>query len=310
MNLKIVISAAAVTAAAGALSVGAVGPAAAQDRGRDRDSRSDRRTGDRDDRRTSDRDDHRRGRDDDHVRFTHSEEGRRFDRGIELRRGTVVRDRHVDYFFPHHYVSYPHYVYSRPSVSIGIDIVASPFHFFFGTFPPYIERRHVILAPPPRVYIEVPIYVGNTYRGYGDGRGDYYLNRRADDDRWRDDPEVRRAVYDLEDAFRNEDITLLANLTDPGTKIAIFARGHYDYSLEPNDYLDMTRDFLRGSHTTGYETYRVHRRSAGVYQVFSKHSYRDPDGKTRLVYICTVIERIGGRWSITQIDTSPDRLDG
>src|SRR5690242_12270280 len=142
MNNRLIVPAAALFAMAAAFSLGASNSADAQDRGRDRDNRSDHRSGDRDDR--------HRGRDEDHVRFTHSDEGRRLDRGVELRRSTVIRDRHVDYFFPHHSVYYPHYVYSRPAVSVGVDIVASPFHFFFGTFPPYIERRHVIVAPPPR----------------------------------------------------------------------------------------------------------------------------------------------------------------
>src|SRR5205085_9273092 len=121
------------------------------------------------------------------------------------------------------------------------------------------------------IFIEIPIYVGGEYHGYSEPRDGYYLNRR-DDDRWRDDRELRRAVYDFEDAFRESDITLLTPLTDPGTKLAIFARGHYEYSIEPNDYLDMTRDFMRSSHTTGFEVYKVRYRSSGPYQLFAKHS--------------------------------------
>ena len=78
-------------------------------------------------------------------------------------------------------------------------------------------------------------------------------------------------------------ITLLTPLTDPGTKLAIFARGHYEYSIEPNDYLDMTRDFMRSSHTTGFEVYKVRYRASGAYQLFAKHSYRGDDGRIAVI---------------------------
>lgn len=271
-------------------------------RGSNRDD--DRRGSTRDDdRRGSTKDDDRRGtsgsdagrrRDDTHVQFTHSQEGRRFDNGVTLRRGVTISDRRLDRYFPHHYYSYPHYATTR----VAGSVVISPFSFYFGAFPPYIERSHVFFTRPSRVFIEVVV---------GGGRSDdYYLSRRPEDTRWRNDPELRRAVYDLEDAFKNEDISLLAPLTDPQTRIAIFARGHYEYTLDPNDYLDMTRDFMRSVRTIDFEAFRVHYRAPGVYQVFAKHVFRDPDGQSKVVNLCMVIERIEGRWTLTQIDSTPE----
>lgn len=279
-------------------------PAVAQDRGRegrgegrsqsrDRDSRGDRDRGE------------RRERGPERSRFTRSQEGRHFDNGVALRRGEAFTDRHWERYFPHHYYSYPHYAANR---GVSIDVVFSPFHFYYGVFPPYIHRSHVLLLPPRVVYIEVPVYVGGEYRGYG--RDDYYLHRGRDDDRWKDNVELRRAVYDLQDAFREEDIEALTQLIDPKVKIAIFSKGHFEYSIEPNDYLDMSRDFMRTSRTSGFEISRVHRKSSDVYQVFARHTYRDQDDHSRTVYLCTVLERIEGRWTITQIDTSPDRIEG
>src|SRR5262249_25064686 len=205
-----------------------------QDRSRDRRDGRDSDRGPRRDRDDNRRSDERTRKDDRRIEFTHSREGRRLDNGVVLRRGTVYTDRHFDRFFPHHYYSYPHY--AGPGVSV--DVVLSPFHFYYGTFPPYISRSHVFVAPPTLVYIDVPIYVGGAYHGYDDRRDDYYLSRRRDDDRWRNEPGLRRAVYDLEDGFRDEDITLLSQITDPGAKIAVFARGHFEYSVDANDYLD------------------------------------------------------------------------
>jgi len=284
------------TACAGAVVLASPVIAHGQDRDRDRQDRSHDRQDRSSDRRDSGRDESRRHRDEDRVRFTHSQEGRRFENGVELRRSEPIRDNHLDRYFPHHYYSYPHYAVSR---AVG-SVVISPFSLYVGVFPPYIERAHVIYSRPSRVFIDVVIGGGR--------RDDYYLGRRGDDDRWRSDSDLKHAVYDIEDAFRNEDITLLARTTSPDTKIAIFTNGRYDYSLEPNDYLDMTRDFTRSVHTTTFEAYRVHYRAPGVYQVFARHAYRDQDGHSNTVYLCMVLEHIGGRWTLTQIDSSPDRL--
>ena len=283
----------------------------AQDRGRDRgdEGRGDRgrdRGDVRDDKgrdRGNAREEVRRTRDEGRVRFTHSTEERRFDNGVALRRSAPIADHRFDAYFPHHYYSYPHYAVGRDAGRV----VFSPFNFYVGIFPPYIDRSAVIIASPRRVFIDVPIYVHGDYRPYEGGRDDYYLNR-GEDDRWRNDPDVKRAVYDMEDAFRNEDIALLAPLTDPSANISIFARGRYEYSLNPSDYLDMTRDFLRSAHTTGFTAYRVHPRAAGVYQVFARHTYQDQNGQSRTVYLCIVMERINERWTITQVDTSPSRV--
>jgi hypothetical protein len=279
------------------VALAAPSPVYAQDRSRDRRDDSHR-----DDSRKDDSHAERhRDRDESRVRFTHSAEERHFDNGVTLRRGVPVADKRFDAFFPHHYYSYPHYAVSR---DVG-RVVASPFSFYVGIFPPFIDRSAVVIAAPRHVFIDIPIYVHGDYRPYDEGRGDYYLSRRNDDNRWKDDPDLSRAVYDLEDSYRNEDIALLAPLTDPATNIAIFAKGRYEYALNPNDYLDMTRDFLRSAHTTGFTVNRVHRKASGVYQVFARHTFDDQNGQSRSVYLCVIMERINDRWTITQIDTSP-----
>ena len=258
------------------------------------------------DRRDDSHGDRHRDRDESRVKFTHSEEERHFDNGVVLRHSTAVSDKRLEAYFPHHYYSYPHYIVSREP---GRAVV-SPFGLYIGVFPPYIDRSAVVIATPRSVFIDVPIYVHGDYQIAAVGGGDaYYLNRRPDDTRWKDDKDLSNSVYDLEDTFRNEDIGLLAPLTDPSVNIAIFSKGHYQYSLNPNDYLDMTRDFLRSVHTTDFNAYRVHRKNSSVYQVFAKHTYTDQDGASRTVYQCIVLERVRGRWTITQIDSSPAHLN-
>jgi hypothetical protein len=160
------------------------------------------------------------------------------------------------------------------------------------------------------VYVEVPVYEDRVYTGYAStGSSDYYLREQIDDNRWKSDKELSQAVFDLEDGFRDNDITLLAGLTDPNAQISVFSKGQYDYSLEPNDYLDMTRDFMREADTADFSVYRVRQKSSNVYQAFARHTYKDRNGDDHTVFLCVVLERVNGRWTMTQVDTSPERLE-
>ncbi|MEP6755986.1 MAG: nuclear transport factor 2 family protein [Chthonomonadales bacterium] len=104
-------------------------------------------------------------------------------------------------------------------------------------------------------------------------------------------------------------INTLAELVDPNVKISIFRKGKYEYSLNSNDYLDMTRDMLKSTETITIDLYRFHKRANGVMVISGKHVYLDRDNRERTVYVSFVMERIGGRWTLTQAGTAPDRID-
>ena len=42
----------------------------------------------------------------------------------------------------------------------------SPYSYYYGLCAPYIYRHRCYNRPPSYVYIEVPIYAGDTCRGY------------------------------------------------------------------------------------------------------------------------------------------------
>ena len=142
-----------------------------------------------------------------------------------------------------------------------------------------------------------------SWRGYDD---DYYLERR---DTYTDpsrlpDRDLETAVHDLREAFRFSDINMLTNLTDPSVRIAIFLKGKYGYSLNPNDYLDMTRDMFASTETLQFDLKRIRRRSADVYVASGKQVYLNRDNKRRTVFLSFVFERVHGRWTITQVGTA------
>ncbi|MCX6362543.1 MAG: hypothetical protein NT029_22345 [Armatimonadetes bacterium] len=237
--------------------------------------------------------------------FTRSNEGRRYDHGINLRPASRTTINFFFGFFPDHYHYYPYYC----PTFVQSDVFFSPFHYYYGFCPPWIYRRHVIYGAPRVIYVESPIYVGDECRGWDD-EDEYYLTRNSWANlREADADGLRYAADDIEDCFRNADINLLAGLTDPDVRIAIYQRGRYQYSLAADDYLDLTRDAIRNIDTVAFDLTRVRRRGNGVYTLSGIHVYRDKGGDRRKVFVSMAVERVQGRWTLTQVDTAPDRLE-
>lgn len=239
-------------------------------------------------------------------RFTWGRDGGRFGNGIVLRPATIVQDPFFVPWFQDHCVFYPHY-YAGPIVSV--NIAYNPWYVYAGCVPTYIYRQHVIIQRPRVVYIDTPVYVDGFYRPVTviDNGGDYYLSPRANGRWWRDDYNLSKAIYNIQDAFLTEDIGLLASATLPDIEVSVFTRGRYEYSLRPADYLDMTRDFMRTTRTTDFEILNVQNRNAGVVNVRIRHVYRNPQGDINVTYLTVVMERLRGDWTITQVDTAPER---
>jgi len=230
--------------------------------------------------------------------FTRSREGRSYNNGIVLRSGTFYRDRYFDHYFPSSYCYFPHY---SSGFSLSLNFF-SPYGYYYGVCPPYIYRNYCTYYPPSYVYVDVPVYVGNDWHGYRDDR-DY----RDDVRDFREDG-LETATDDIREAFRSNDINSLVNLTDPNVKIAVFLKGKYEYSLNANDYLDMTRDMLQTTDTVQFDLTRFHKRASGVYVISGKHVYTDHDGNKRTVYVSFVVERLSGHWTLTQVGTAPDHI--
>jgi hypothetical protein len=238
-----------------------------------------------------------------HSIFTRSMEGRRYNSGIVLRDGYRISHPRIRYYFSAGFCSFPYYHHTYDP---GL-VFWSPFSYYYNVCPPYIYRHRTFYRPPSFFYVEVPVYVGNDCRGYDSDLDDYYLNRSYYDLDERD-RELRQAIDALRESFRYGAIEPLVELTHPDVRIAIFRKGKYEYTVEPNDFLDMTRDAMRATDTISYDLYRFKKRAAGVYVVSGRHTYRNRDGEKRTVYVSYVIERLNGRWVLTQVGTAPDRI--
>lgn len=233
--------------------------------------------------------------------FSRTQEGRRYDSGLLLRRGRPINQVWLRPYFPRGGYHYPYY-----SPTYSASAVISPYGFYFGICAPFVIRTYSHHFPPVVVYIDIPVYSGSVCRGYEpQRREDPVLSWREVLDR---EPGLANAIDDLRDTFRRGDIDALAALVDPKIKIAVFLRGSYEYSLDVNDFVDLTRDALQSTDTIAFDLSRIHERSAGVYVVSGEHVYRDRDGHRRKVYVSYVLEDIRGEWTLTQVGTAPDRI--
>lgn len=239
-------------------------------------------------------------------RFTWGRDGGRFGNGVSLRPAMIVSNPYFVPWFQDRYVFYPHY-YAGPIVNV--NIAYNPWYVYTGCVPTYIYSQHVIVQRPRVIYVDTPVYVNGYYRPVTviDNGGDYYLSPRANGRWWRDDYNLSKAIYNIQDAFLTEDIALLTSATLPDIDVSIFTRGRYEYSLRPADYLDMTRDFMRTTRTTDFEILNVQNKNAGVVNVRIRHVYRNPQGDINSTYLTIVMERLRGDWTITQVDTAPER---
>jgi hypothetical protein len=220
---------------------------------------------------------------------------------LQLRRGIPVNADWQRRYFPHGRFHYPYYF---PTYNPA-TVVISPFGFYFGVCAPFISRSHCFINPPAAVYIDIPIFAGDTCQGYAPiSPEDNYLDLDSLRDR---EPGLANAVDELREAFGHGNIDALVALTDPKTRIAIFERGKYQYSLDPNDFVDMSRDAIQSTQTIAFDLTMIHERAAGVYVVSGEHVYRDPNGRSRKVYVSYVLEDLGGVWTLTQVGTAPDR---
>ena len=233
--------------------------------------------------------------------FTRTTQGRHYDNGMTLRPAVTVRVNWQKPYFPRGHVYYPHYEQRYNPQRNFI----SPFGFYFGIVPAFISRDYGYDRRPDYSYVETITYNGNNFRGYTGTQDTNYFNDRGLGQR---EPGLLNAIDELHEAFRRGNIDALVALTDPSTEIAIYLKGQYEYSMEANDYLDLTRDALSSMKTLQFDLTLLHKRADGVFVVSGKHVYWGKNGQTRTVYVSYVLESLRDQWTLTQVGTAPDRV--
>jgi len=164
-------------------------------------------------------------------------------------------------------------------------------YFHYGYFP-YIAysrihtRPYVILA-----YYSSPLVL------YNDGY--YYSGYRYDG--------LNETISDIRYAWLNGRLDLIKDHVDIGGSIDVLRDGRYDYTVNSDDYLDMTADAMGETDTISFTWERVRRSYNDDFTAYGRHEFRDIDGDRRVVYVSYTLERIGGDYVITEVGTSKSR---
>jgi len=236
-------------------------------------------------------------------KFTKTPNGRQYDNGIKLRKGVKVGVGWQKEYFPRGYVHFPYY---HPTYDRNRSFY-SPFSFYFGVCVPFIDISACEVFPPSVVFIDEPIYNGNSWSGYQNVDSDNIIN---DPNLDQNEPGLNNALNEIAETFQGGNIDGIVSLINPNLRVAIFLKGQYQYSMQANDYIDLTRDAIQSTQTVEFSLDYLHQRSATVFCASGHQTYLDKQGRQRTVYVSYVLQDIGGLWTLTQVETSPDIIQG
>lgn len=197
----------------------------------------------------------------------------------------------------------------------------SPYAYYLGAFPAYISAGNVDYAPPDEAYVPTPLYTPEgAYQGYQpenpdnngltqapSSQGGYRISEETQANTEKPDDEVKAAVDDIMNAWKDRDIQSLVKHVRKDSQIAVYLRGKYQYSLDSGDYVDMTRDAFSATKTVRFVLDNIQRKQDGVYVVTGHHVYKDNSGAEHTVHISYVLERADDGYYITQVGTDPDK---
>jgi len=163
---------------------------------------------------------------------------------------------------------------------------------------PVVVQREVIYVKP-EARAEDPGARAETRprAGTEPAAGDYYLVRPREES-------LNDAIEDIRHAWLNGDYSRFrARIREDG-KVRIYLKSKYQYSVDSQDFGQMTRDAMARIDTTGFEIDHVQKNGESHAFVSGKHSYVDPDKNKREVYVSYGLVRESGHWRITEAGSS------
>lgn len=199
------------------------------------------------------------------------------------------------------YYSYPYGGYS----SFPYDYY-SPGYGSYGSYGSYPYGQSY---QPPIVIINEPIVSppnmgsGGTDTGTSRERQrpsgeDFYLKGRSEGEN------LAAALDDIRKAWLNGDFDRIKARFAAEGKIRIYSGGQYRYSVDVKEFTQLLKDAMTRLDTTAFEFDRPVSEQAGRAFVTGKHSFLDADKKQQQTYISYLLERIDGKWKITQAGSS------
>ncbi|MCL5103647.1 MAG: hypothetical protein M1133_05975 [Armatimonadetes bacterium] len=155
-------------------------------------------------------------------------------------------------------------------------------YFHFGIFP-YIQIGRVRVLPYVRVsYYDRPIAINAVG--------------------------LEIAMADIREAWLDGRPDLIDRHLSGSQRIAVLLDGRYDYSVDADDYNQMTSDAIDEVRTISFTWESVRQRTDGDFTAFGRHVFRDSSDIIRTLYVSYTLSRIGGDYVITEVGTSGSPL--
>jgi hypothetical protein len=166
-------------------------------------------------------------------------------------------------------------------------------------YPPAYQREVVIVpapfASPPNLAPAPAAPSPERERPSGEG---FYLKAPGEGE------SISDALDDIRKAWLNGDIERLRARFPADGKVRIYPAGRYRYSVEVRDFVQLLKEGMTRIDTTAFEFDRPTSEQSGRAFVTGRHHFLDQDRKQQDAYISYGLERIGGRWKITQAGSS------
>lgn len=163
----------------------------------------------------------------------------------------------------------------------------SPFHVYNGWFPTFIYPERVI-------YIERRVYLRDIVSD-----NDYYDPFDANVQ-----SSLTESMEDIKSAWLYGDGGRLLQHINAAVPVRVYQKGVYKYSLEPEDYRDVTKDALTRVDTVDFEWAQIDKKRTDEVVLTARHTFRDPDGDRHVIRLTYTLEKARGSWWITETGTS------
>jgi hypothetical protein len=226
-------------------------------------------------------------------------------------RSTRTRDPYFPpygYVDPYSYVDYGYGGYNYGGYAfnpvVGAPLFPSIYSSYGSWYPQYLPQNRVVVQREviyvkPESRAEDPGARTEPRSGTGPqpAAGDYYLVRPREET-------LNDAIEDMRRAWLNGDYSRFRARVREDGKVRIYLKGKYQYSVDGQDFGQMTHDAMTRIDTTGFELDQVQKNGENRAFVSGKHTYVDPDKSKRDVYVSYGLVREKGRWRITEAGSS------
>lgn len=172
---------------------------------------------------------------------------------------------------------YPYY-YCGPYVS---GYYQSPFWCYGNWAPTYICPERVI-------YVEKRVYLHDVV----DDDYDLYASTPQSS--------MRDTMEDIRSGWLNGDGGRLLDHVNQAIPVRIYQKGEYKYSLDPDDFRDVTKDALNRVQTKTFEWTNVDKVSTEEVHLEARHTFDDADGQQHVIRLTYTLEKARGDWWITE----------